>query len=175
MEKVLFREEQKFDQWWLWLIILVTGISVLIPFSSGIYTQIILGKPWGDKPTSDGVLIGTAIFALSIMVGINWLFIKIKLITEVRSDGVWFRFPPLLSKWKCIRKEEIERYEIRKYRAFWEYGGYGIAQGIRKYGKAYNVCGNIGLQLYLFNGRKILIGTHKKQALEYAMNKMSGR
>ena len=34
------------------------------------------------------------------------------------------------------------------------------------------VSGKIGLQLYLKNGAKLLIGTQKKQAIEYAMEKL---
>ena len=44
-----FKESQKFTQWWLWLIIL--SINILPLF--GIYKQIILGEPFGDKPVSD--------------------------------------------------------------------------------------------------------------------------
>jgi hypothetical protein len=174
MEKVLFREEQKFGQWWVWVIILCSFVAVIIQFSYGIYSQIMLGKPWGDKPTSDGVLIGTAVFVFVLMLLIILLFLRMKLITEVRAEGVWFRFPPLIRKWRYVKKEEIERFEIRTYRAIIEYGGYGIRYGRQRYGRAYNVSGNLGLQLYLHSGKKILIGTHKKQALEYAMNKMSG-
>ena len=42
----------------------------------------------------------------------------------------------------------------------------------RKYGMSYTVSGNIGLQIYFKNGKKLLIGTQRKQALEYAMEKL---
>ena len=174
MEKIFFREVQKFGQWWLWILILGASASVIIPYSLGMYSQIVLGKPWGDKPMSDTSLLLTSFFAISIMVALILLFIFMKLITEIRSDGIWYRFPPILWKWRCIRKEEIEHFEVRRYNAIAEYGGYGIRWGFgRRTGKALNVSGNTGLQLYLYNGKKILFGTQKKQAIEYAMNKLT--
>jgi hypothetical protein len=45
----------------------------------------------------------------------------------------------------------------------------------RKYGKAYSVKGNIGLKLILKNGKIILLGSQRAQALSYAMEKMMTR
>ena len=94
-----------------------------------------------------------------------------KLKKKIRNDGLYVAFPPLRKKWKLISANEIERFELRTYLAIKEYGGYGIKKR-RKYGQAYTVSGNVGLQLYFKNGKKLLIGTQKKQAIEYAMNKL---
>ncbi len=37
---------------------------------------------------------------------------------------------------------------------------------------AYTIAGNIGLQLYMADGKKFLLGKQNKQAIEYAMKKM---
>ena len=71
----------------------------------------------------------------------------------------------------------IEKYEVRKYNAFREYGGYGIkgrkpGRRFRGKGYAYNISGNTGLQLYLKDGKKVLIGTQRGEAIKYAMDKM---
>jgi hypothetical protein len=47
--KIMFREEQKFTQWWLWVILIGVGIFPVF----GIYKQLILGEKFGDKPMSD--------------------------------------------------------------------------------------------------------------------------
>lgn len=60
-------------------------------------------------------------------------------------------------------------YEIRKYNAIRDYGGWGVKRKLR-WGRAYNVSGNIGLQIYLNNGKKVLFGTQKPQAMIYAMD-----
>ena len=72
-----------------------------------------------------------------------------------------------------IEVQEIERFEIRTYRAGSEFGGYGF-RSRRTSGQSFTISGNIGLQLYLKNGKKLLIGTHKKQGIENAMCKIMG-
>ena len=47
--KTEFKEEQKFNQWWLWLILIPMGVLPLI----GIYKQLILGEKLGDNRTRD--------------------------------------------------------------------------------------------------------------------------
>ena len=173
MEKVLFSEEQRRNQWWLWLIMLLTLCAVTVPLIYGIYSQEVLNKPFGEDPASTGSLIATGIISFLIMAFVIFLVFGSKLKTKITAEALWISYPPILRKWKKITAKEIERYEIRKFRAKHEYGGHGIRRRrLRKYGKAYTVFGNVGLQLYLKNGTKILIGTQKKQAIEYAMGKM---
>jgi len=172
MEKVFFREEQRFNQWWIWLILLLMVAGSVIPLLMGLYTQLILGEPWGKNPGPDWGLVLNAVLVFLLLGAVLWLFSRMKLQTEIRVDGVWFRFPPLLRKWQNIRKEEIERFEVLRYRPIAEYGGWGIKKGSRKSGKAYNVSGNIGLRLHLKNGKVILLGTQRKEAIAYSMEKM---
>lgn len=136
----------------------------------GIYTQEVLGKPWGNNPGSTGLLVFILVFDLIMMLGIIWLFLKMSLQVEIKQDGIHYRFLPLQNKWKQIRDDEIESFEVRTYRPVSEFGGWGIKGSSRK--KAYNVSGNIGLELVLKNGRKVLFGTQKSQAIKYAMEKM---
>ena len=63
-DHIVFEEEQRFTQWWLWL--LVGGI-LLIPIY-GIVQQIIFKEPFGDNPMSDVGLIITFIVNLVIFV-----------------------------------------------------------------------------------------------------------
>jgi len=63
--------------------------------------------------------------------------------TEVRDDGVYFRFFPLHLSFHRIGLEEIVRFEVQTYRPIRDYGGWGIRYGWK--GKAYNVSGNRGV------------------------------
>jgi hypothetical protein len=168
--KVLFSEEQRFTQGWLWLLIIGATLISIIPTLYGIYSQEILGEPWGNNPTSTEMLLLILFFEVVLMGGIILLIYKMRLKVEIRTDGFWFSFPPLVRKWRYIKKEEISSFEIRTYRPVAEYGGWGIKGNNRN--KAYNISGNVGLQLLLENGRKVLFGTQKGQAIENAMRKM---
>jgi hypothetical protein len=83
-------------------------------------------------------------------------------------------FTPFFRKCKKFSPAEIEKFEIRNYNALREYGGYGLKRKF-KYGQSFTISGKTGLQLYLKNGKKVLIGTQKKQAIEYAMGKLTGK
>lgn len=172
MERTFFKEEQRFGQWWLWLLLIASlGVSV-VPLWYGYLTQVSTGIPWGDNPTTDDGLLLIAILVTLLMVGILLLFSFSRLYLEVREDGIHFRFPPFVWKWKKISRDEIEKYTVGKYNPIMEYGGYGVRKSYGRYGKAYNVSGNIGLRLTLRNGKVVLFGTQRKQALEYALQKM---
>lgn len=166
MEKLLFKEEQRFKQTWLWITLVV---SMWLPAFIVSYQLV---NAWKSNSDDKLLLLFVFIFLLIVAFGFTWLFRKMKLLVEVRSDGVWFKFPPLLYKWKSIKTEEIEKFEVRKYKPIAEYGGWGIKTRWKSRSVAYNVSGNIGLQIYLKNGRKILLGTQKKHAIEFAMDKL---
>ena len=170
MEKFLFSEEQKLKRWRIWLVSIVPFLTVLGPIGYGIYSQEVLNKPFGNNSQSSTGLILTALFLVLFTGLIVLLVTNMKLKTKINHEGIWVAFPPMMRKWKIISPEEIENYEVRTFRAR-EFGGHGIKRRWRN-GKALTISGNTGLQLYLKDGKKILIGTQKKQAIEYAMNKM---
>jgi len=170
MEKILLEEEQRFDQLWLKIPLYVLAVGNVALFSYAIYRQLIMGKPWGDNPMSDVGLIIISCFTLVIWAGVFFLFEKSRLITKIFEKEIRLRFPPFISKEKIIPLETIVEMEVRKYNPIWEFGGWGIRYGNK--GKAYNVKGNIGLQLHFKNGKRLLIGTQKQEQVKWAIKKM---
>jgi len=169
MDKVLFREEQQFRQWWYIVLILAATVPVMIMSIYSLYMQIVKGVQVGDSPAPNAVLV-VVFIAMCISL---WVTFSLKLEVWIDQDGIHYRFSPVIFKNRLISKSEIQRFEIRKYNPILDYGGWGIRRGIgRKWGKAYNVSGNIGLQLYLTNGKKVLFGTQRSQAIMYAMDEM---
>ena len=149
--KTEFKEEQKFTQWWLWLILI--GIA-LIPVY-GIYKQIYQGEVIGDKPMSNLGLIVFVIFMLLFLL-LFWLF---KLTTEINTKEIKIQFFPLVNKvveWKDVKSAQVLNYGF--------VGGWGIRL-FTKYGTVYNIKGNKGLALELKNGKKLLVGTQKMEEL----------
>lgn len=172
MQKVYFNEEQRFTQPWLWVILVVSLGVALIPLVAGLFVQIIQGKPYGENSSSDTTLLVIFFVVLAISIGLMGLFWKMRLITEIGSEGISVQFPPFFFKPRIYTPDTIESFKIRQYKPIREYGGWGIKQGVGKSGRAYNVKGNQGLQLILKNGRKLLIGTQRNDAILRAMNKM---
>ncbi|MDM7999364.1 MAG: DUF6141 family protein [Dehalococcoidia bacterium] len=164
-----YREVQRFRQPWVWLLIaLVAGISVW-----GVVQQLVLGKPFGQNPASDTVLL---IVAVVFGLGFPVLFWTASLTTEVRSDGLYYRYFPFHWSFRRISSQELLRYDVIAYHPVRDYGGWGIRYG--RGSKAYNVSGNHGVMLELSDGRKLLIGSQKAQelasAISLALGKRSG-
>ncbi|ARV16965.1 hypothetical protein BTO07_16995 [Polaribacter sp. SA4-12] len=74
---------------------------------------------------------------------------------------------------KLIPWNEIYKAGIRTYLPISEFGGWGLKGGFffnKGREKAINVSGNIGIQLILKNGEKLLIGTQKKEEAISVLN-----
>ncbi|NQX76517.1 MAG: hypothetical protein HRT75_02160 [Gilvibacter sp.] len=67
--------------------------------------------------------------------------------------------------------DEIESLYVREYSPIGEYGGWGYRLSFSKStGRAYNVSGNLGIQIELKNGKRVLVGTRKKEEAEAVIN-----
>lgn len=169
MKKILFKESQQFRQWWHIVFILLSTVPSMIMCLYVLFQQMVMGEKVGNSPAPNGVMIA-AFLGLGVVL---WMLFSLKLEVWIDQQGIHYRFFPLIPKSKLISKEEILRFEIRKYKPILEYGGRGIRKGWGyKWGKAYCVEGNTGLQLYLKNGKKVLFGTQLPQGMEYAMRKI---
>lgn len=163
--QILFSEEQKFNQWWIWaLFLFLNGI-----FLNGLYQQLYLKIPFGNKPMSDNGLIIFSIF----MAIFTYIFIFVfKLQTQITSEGISVRFFPFHLKFKKYAWDEIVECYVRKYNPLMEYGGWGLRMGFFGKGYALNVSGNMGLQLKFTDSKKLLIGTQKNEELEIVLLKL---
>jgi hypothetical protein len=159
----MFQEVQKIRQTWIWVVVIFSGLSAAGIFGYGFYIQIIMGQKFGNKPMSDIELIIVSLSSIIIVVLITLLLGSAKLTTIIDKDRIEYRFFPLHFKTHKIEWNEVEKYEVIKYHPIRDYGGWGIRYGLK--GKAYNVSGDKGLQLYLKNGKKILIGTQRESEL----------
>jgi hypothetical protein len=159
---ILFREVQRFHQFWLWaLVAFLTGVSWV-----GFVQQLVLNVPFGTRPAPDIVVIGMwVLFGLVFPV----MALIAGLITEVRGDGIYIRYIPFHRQFRTMPFDAIQTYETKIYRPLREYGGWGIRYGSG--GKVYNVSGNRGVQLVLQSGRRILIGSQNPDALINAIDK----
>ena len=111
---VKFCEVQRFRQKWLLIGLVAVSLGLLIPFGYGMIKQFISGIPWGNRPMSDTALAIVGSIMIVIGIGLPLLFYKMKLLTEVREDGVYINFAPLLRQ--TVLFEDIVSCEVRAYR-----------------------------------------------------------
>lgn len=147
----IFKEEQRFTQTWLITLMVICFIIPLIIISKEFYT----GK------TQITEFIGV-ICLLLFASGFIFLF---KLTTRIDEIGIHYQFIPFHLRLKTIKWSEINKMYVTKYDALSEYGGWGLKSKSfwsKQKGKAINVSGNIGIQLELKNGKRLLIGTRQE-------------
>ncbi|MEO9482161.1 MAG: hypothetical protein ABJG47_01890 [Ekhidna sp.] len=157
--KLLFKEEQGFVGTWMWY--LVIGISILSVGGTA------LGLVF--KSDEEGVI--GLILAAVVTAGVVVLFYSSKLYVSIDQDHLYYRYPPFVNKEKKISKDDIKEMYVRKYKPIREYGGWGYRFRFKS-GRAMNVAGDIGLQLVLKNGKRLLIGTQKPEAMKQAVSRL---
>lgn len=166
MSKSIFNEEQKHSHPWVWLVIFpLICLYIYFMFNARSDTSTIEGDDFVGY-----VIICAVLFVM--MVGLTVLFYNMKLTTSIKRDGIHIFFPPQLKKKRFIARAEISRYEIIEYYRISRMKGYSLKSKLKKTAKAYTLAGKYGLVIYLTNRKKVLIDTHRKEAVRFAMNKL---
>jgi hypothetical protein len=168
-QPVRFREAQRFRQVWIWLLTLPLCVGGIGFFAWAMVEQLVRGRPVGNQPMPDLMLMIMGPLFILLMAGLLWMMWVSGLVTEVRDDGIYIRFYPFHRGFQGFLWEEIDSFEALTYRPIMEYGGWGIRFGSG--GKAYNVSGNRGLQLALGRGRsgRVLIGSQRPEEMAMAV------
>jgi hypothetical protein len=150
----VFKEQQRFTQTWL---IVLLAISVIVPI-------VIIVNEYLDENTT----MSSNEFILTlggILVSVTFIFF-FQLKTRIDEFGIHYQFFPFHLSMKTIHWKEINTATVRTYDPIGEFGGWGIKGGLfwdKSKGKCMNISGDIGIQLVFKDGKKILIGTQKKE------------
>ena len=152
--KVAYFERQRFRQWWIWILVLISPVSLF---------WVVL-----KQDTLDIYLI-TLIFILGLLIPL--FMYTMGLDTEVNEEGVYIRFQPFHRKWKSFEFSAIQNVEAISYNPIRDYGGWGIRYGRKGRGKAYNVSGSKGILLTILNGSNVLIGSRDAENLAQVISK----
>ncbi|WBL23251.1 hypothetical protein [Zunongwangia sp. HRR-M8] len=141
----VFKEEQRFTQWWLIAIFTIVILGILLNFFSY------------EKPLQQFSTFSIVSKTIGIIIGVGIFLVKMH--TRIDKSGIEVWFSPFRFTRKSFTWKELEKAHTRKYKPVTEYGGWGI-RGLSK-PKAYNVKGNKGIQLKTRKGRYFLIGTQQ--------------
>jgi len=150
----VFNETQRFDQWWLQLML----IALVLFLGYSIYQWFFTNEAVGNVSPTDSF--GQLIVIVSIL-PILILFYFLKLRTEIDESGIHYQFLPFHFSVKNLPWTAIQNCYVRTYNPIMEYGGWGYRTSLGK-GSAFNVKGNKGIQIELKSGKKILFGTQKE-------------
>lgn len=143
-EEILFKETQKFNQWWLWLLIIAVAIPLLLQFN---FKDDIIEQFTSDK------IIPSVIFGVVLV-----LFLACKLTTVITQDKITIYYIPFFKKeflWQDLNHAQVIDYGF--------VGGWGIRLWTQ-YGTVYNVRGSKGLHIKT-GAKQFLIGSQKEEEL----------
>ena len=145
--KCLFEENQKFNQWWIWVILLFPLMFFLF---------------YVDKQ----------ITVLQILIGLIFplFFYLMELRIKVNSQGVHYQFFPFHYKPREIKLAEIDKIEAIQYKPLIDYGGWGIKYRFKE--KAYTISGKLAVKIKLSSGNTIVFGSQKNSQFEKALQEV---
>ncbi|MGJ8685228.1 MAG: hypothetical protein ACSHWW_11420 [Nonlabens sp.] len=140
--KILFQETQRFNQWWLWLIMIATLIIPVVLLLSEMKDAHYATKL---IPIAIGVVLFLFIFVM-------------RLETTITEEKITMKFYPLVKKeflWKDLKQAKILDYGF--------IGGWGIRLWTG-YGTVYNMRGSKGLHFKTAD-KEYIIGTQREEEM----------
>lgn len=144
--KILFQETQKFTQWWLYLIVIATALTIL-------FTTIA-----ATAKVTDFIAIFAIVFASLIGLIMMLSIFIMKLKTTITESDIQIYFYPLVKRkwnWSELKKAEIIDYGF--------VGGWGIRIWTGM-GTVFNVRGSKGLH-FKTDSKEYVIGTQKEEEM----------
>ena len=146
--RIVYKEQQRFRQWWLWAIILALTIFWL--------SLILISRE-----------LIVVLLALILDLGLIVFMYSLKLDTEVTYTGIRIKFWPFHRRWLLFEFSNLKSAEEATYRPLADYGGWGIRYGIfnELHAKAYTVSGNKGVMVRMADETYILIGSKNPEEL----------
>jgi hypothetical protein len=102
-------------------------------------------------------------------------FLAVRLVTEVRSDGVYVKFTPLHRSFHRIPWRNIDAVTDTTHEPM-EYGGWGWGIRVNPTGakKAYRISGDSGVEIRRTDGRDLFVGTRRPSELVETIDRARG-
>jgi len=171
-EELVFQECQRFNQWrGRWVVLLFLPLIGI--FIYGCIVQLGMGKPFGDNPMPNTILIIATILATIMITLLMVSFYFMRLDTVINEDGVYERMFPFQFKFgftpwdKIIDTNVIKKNIYRKYQK-WKY-----SSGFKE--KYFTTSANYELKLTLKNNKRIYIGTLQPEELTEFLDKLNAK
>jgi hypothetical protein len=115
----------------------------------------------------------TGLFTGSVICFIGALVSFLRMVTQVRTDGIYVRYFPFQPSFQKFSWSDILDVYPRSFDALTEYGGWGIR--ITPFGKAYIISGNQGIQIVFHDKKRLLISTRQPDELMSAIHTVRDR
>jgi len=159
-----FNERQRFNQPWLWILIIAV---TLLSIGATIITYLESSTDDQKFESAIGLLIIVVVMVAAIVMLVN-----LELETKIDNEGIHYRFKPFVWNWQVIKPGDLSSTKVVTYNPILDYGGWGYRIGFFGKGKALNVRGNKGIQILKKNGNKLMLGTQKPDEVQAILGQM---
>jgi len=174
-EELVFQERQYYKKWKAAIFFAIINA----PFMIGFVIQIVLGKPWGDNPMSNMMLLISML--ITILLGLIFFFVRLD--TIIDKDGVYVQMFPMHWKFNFTPWDRIIKAEVRKaiplvegvdgWLPMFKYSRYKWnLSGFKRKSLMAIISGNKVLQLDIVNNERIVIGTQSPEELSEFLEKL---
>ena len=166
-QETIFREIQRFRQPLLWLFIVSLSVSLVGVVSHAMLRQLVLGKPLNQHAIPDTVLVFFGTLLILLILGLPVLLALVRLVTEVRLDGLYFGFFPFQRSLVKVEPAQLKNFEMRVFKSVAELRAWRDKKLDR--GNILTVNGNYGVHLELSTGQCWFIGSQRPDQLAQAI------
>lgn len=162
----VFTEIQKFDQWWLKLLMFLVFGTTFVPIILS-YSDV------APDELNSFLLTVIPVALITVAVSTSIFFIKLK--TKIDESGIHYGFWPFQKNLRTAYWHEIDSCYVRKYKPITEFGGWGYKFSLKNQGKVYNTKGNMGVQIVFKNSTRTLVGTQKPEEAQRMIDKFTSK
>jgi hypothetical protein len=165
-QETIFREIQRFRQPALWLFIVFSSVALVGVVSHAVLRQLVLGKP-AQHAVPDAALVVFGCLVILLILGLPTLLALVRLVTEVRLDGLYFGFFPFQRSLVKIEPSQLKNFEMRVFKSVAELRTWGDKKLDRSH--ILTVNGNYGVHVELTTGERWFIGSQRPDQLAQAI------
>lgn len=167
---MLYKEVQRFIDNKVMLLTSILLILLFLFFAYGAIRQLFYNQSFGNQPMSNVGLVVSLVFIALLL----WVFIQLRLVTQVSEKGVSVHFSLFRRFKRDIAFMAIKEVEQLSYNGLTDHGGWGWRVG--PFGTAYTAYGNQAVKLTMHNqktnlSKAVYIGTQDADALATAIKK----
>lgn len=166
-QETIFREIQRFRQPWFWFLLVSACISLLGVVSYAMVRQLALGRPVGHSPISDTMLLVLGSLLVLLILGFPALIASVRLVTEVRLDGLYFGMLPFQRALFMVGPKQLKAFEMRAFKSVAELRIWKDKTLER--GNILTVSGNYGVHLEMNTGENWFVGSQRPDQLLQAI------
>jgi hypothetical protein len=164
-EGVVFSERQPLKIVWLRAVLFVLLGGLVLLFGWGMFTQLVLGQTWGDKPMSDTMLVLVSVFVIGLWSALSWAILRVSLVVKVDETNLHIAVWPFVRR--TVGLAQITTAEAQKIRPLLQFAGVGAR--LMRGGWAYIVGGDRGVMMSLTDGKKVFVGSDRPEELVAAI------